>query len=200
MANFNELSKVVLESTYTTEDKSKIYGNKRRALNADRDEKRFKNRDITKRYSYDDYKKSLDRYHQTKKDEGDAHYAAADRDIFKNSENKHLVQQVKSIAGKNISKAKKSVHNTYNELMDERKPERSPEKVKRDERLKNIHDAIEMRKAGIKNNLTKADNVKALNKAYESVDDLRLEIYESCQYGEITKDERDLLLNSLERR
>jgi len=40
------------------------------------------------------------------------------------------------------------------------------------------------------------------NVVSESVklDELKLEIYESCMSGEITKDERDLLLNNLERR
>ena len=32
----------------------------------------------------------------------------------------------------------------------------------------------------------------------ESVDELKLEIYESCEYGEITKEQRDLLLANLD--
>jgi len=36
------------------------------------------------------------------------------------------------------------------------------------------------------------------NTPMESVDDLRLEIYESCEYGDITKEQRDLLLANLD--
>jgi hypothetical protein len=41
------------------------------------------------------------------------------------------------------------------------------------------------------------DQQKELKGIKESVDDLRLEIYESCRYGEISEEERDILLEMI---
>jgi hypothetical protein len=41
------------------------------------------------------------------------------------------------------------------------------------------------------------ENRKSLNGTKESVDDIKLEIYESCRYGEISEEERDLLLEMI---